>query len=70
MAAVVDTITTSVRVLGVSGLLYTATITMTAAASIFARTPARRRDGRAALTLLLRGHSNPDEGHQEMINKE
>ncbi|WP_433359009.1 hypothetical protein [Streptosporangium sp. CA-115845] len=40
--------------LGAGGLLYGLTITALAAASAFARTPARRRDARATLTLLLR----------------
>ncbi|GII78036.1 hypothetical protein Sru01_30180 [Sphaerisporangium rufum] len=39
---------------GAGGLLYGLTITALAAASVFARTPARRRDARATLTLLLR----------------
>ncbi|MER7950366.1 hypothetical protein ABTY59_23565 [Streptomyces sp. NPDC096079] len=37
-----------------AGVLYTASVTVTAAASVFSRSPGRRRDARQTLTILLR----------------
>lgn len=38
---------------GAGGLLYAVTVTVTASTAVFAREPARRRDARAALAILL-----------------
>jgi len=45
---------------GAGGLLYGATIATLAAASVFARTPTRRRDARTTLALLLPRSTDPD----------
>ncbi|MEU5416605.1 hypothetical protein [Streptomyces clavifer] len=39
---------------GATGVLYTASVTSVATASVFARSPERRRDARETLAILLR----------------
>jgi hypothetical protein len=54
MATIAEMVDIGLRVLGTGGLLYTSTVGLTAAVSIFAKSTDRRRDARATLSLLLR----------------
>lgn len=47
---------------GAAGLLYTATVSATAATAVLAPTPARRRAARAVLALLLRRRDTAQPG--------
>jgi hypothetical protein len=47
---------------GAAGLLYTATVSATAATAVLARTPARRRAAREVLGILLRRHDTAGPG--------
>ncbi|GIE92492.1 hypothetical protein SAMN06264365_14912 [Actinoplanes regularis] len=47
----------------VSALVYTATVTAAAVTALLARTPQRRRDSRAVLTILLRRRHADDHSY-------
>ncbi|WP_405488296.1 hypothetical protein [Streptomyces sp. NBC_00096] len=53
-SSTIDTVLTGVTALGAGGILYGTTVGVTAAVAVFAPTPARRRDARAVLVILLR----------------
>ena len=59
MTGLISTLHAGVTVLGSSGFLYSATVTVTAITAVFARTNARRSDARATLTILLCRRSSP-----------
>ncbi|GAA0918096.1 hypothetical protein [Virgisporangium aurantiacum] len=46
---------------GIGTVLYTATVATAALTALLARTPRRRRDARAVLTILLRRPTTPPE---------
>ncbi|WP_433376340.1 hypothetical protein [Streptosporangium sp. CA-115845] len=54
MSGLVTILPAAAAILGAGGLLYGIVLAVLAAVSVFARTPTRRRDARATLTLLLR----------------